>query len=188
MIKEKNSCPVISGRTRPALVFFVIACYLFTFCIDRSFAAQSSTAGVIKVHDGDTVTLRINGKMRKARLIGIDAPEMNQRPWGRRAKDHLIDIMNHSDWKVTMETDEVTQDKYGRSLVYLWTQEHELINERMLLDGYALLFTIKPNVRYRDTFSRAEKLARRELKGIWGPNGLKESPAGYREKHPRKQY
>jgi micrococcal nuclease len=143
---------------------------------------------VIKVHDGDTVTLMVNGKMRETRLIGIDAPEMNQRPWGRQAKEHLIDIMNHTDWLVTVETDEVKQDKYGRGLVYLWTNNNELINERMVLDGYAVLFTIKPNVRYRDRFSRAEKLARREMKGIWGPNGLKESPAKYREKHPRKQY
>jgi micrococcal nuclease len=140
------------------------------------------------VHDGDTVTLMIDGRMRKTRLIGIDAPEMNQRPWGRRAKEHLIDILNHTDWMVTMETDAVLTDKYDRSLVYLWTNTNELINERMVLDGFAVLFTIKPNVRYRDRFSRAEKLARQEKKEIWGPNGLKESPVKYREKHPRKQY
>jgi micrococcal nuclease len=140
------------------------------------------------VHDGDTVTLMMNGRMRKARLIGIDAPEMNQRPWGRQARELLVDIMNHTDWLVTVETDEVTLDKYGRSLVYLWTNKNELINERMVLDGYAVLFTIKPNVRYRDKFSRAEQLARKEMKVIWGPKGLKEAPVKYREKHPRKQY
>jgi len=143
---------------------------------------------VIKVHDGDTVTLMINGRMRKTRLIGIDAPEMNQRPWGRQAKEHLIDIMNHTDWIVTMETDAVTTDKYGRSLVFLWTNNNELINERMVLDGYAVLFTIRPNVRYKDNFTRAEQRARQERKGIWGVNGLKEAPVKYREKHPRKQY
>jgi micrococcal nuclease len=130
----------------------------------------------------------MNGKMRKARLIGIDAPEMNQRPWGRQAREHLVDIMNLTDWMVTVETDEVTLDKYGRSLVYLWTNKNESINERMVLDGYAVLFTIKPNVRYRDKFSRAEQRARQEMKVIWGPKGLKEAPVKYREKHPRKQY
>jgi micrococcal nuclease len=143
---------------------------------------------VIKVHDGDTATLMVNGRMRKTRLIGIDAPEMNQRPWGRKAKEHLIDIMNHTDWLVTVETDEVSQDKYGRVLAYVWTNNNELINERMVRDGYAVLFTIKPNVRYRAAFSNAEKLARQEMKGIWGPKGLKEAPVKYREKHPRKQY
>jgi micrococcal nuclease len=177
------------SRRAIASVFVIIAFFLCAFSIDRSFAAQSlSEVRVIKVHDGDTVTLMVNGKMRKTRLIGIDAPEMNQRPWGRQAKEHLIDIMNHTDWLVTVETDEVKQDKYGRALVYLWTKNNELINERMVRDGYAVLFTIKPNVRYGAAFSRAEKLARQEMKGIWGPNGLKEAPVKYREKHPRKQY
>ena len=143
---------------------------------------------VIKVHDGDTVTLMLNGRMRKTRLIGIDAPEMNQRPWGRRAKEHLIDILNYTDWMVTMETDVVTTDKYGRSLVYLWTKNTELINERMVMDGYAVMFTIKPNSTYADRFKRAEQYARGEKKGIWGPDGLKEKPIEYKKKHPRKQY
>ena len=58
----------------------------------------------------------------------------------------------------------------------------------MVLDGYAVLFTIRPNVRYKDKFIRAEQRARQERKGIWGENGLKEAPVKYREKHPRKQY
>ena len=113
---------------------------------------------------------------------------MNQRPWGRPAREQLVDIMNLTDWRVTVETDEVTNDKYGRSLVYLWTSRNELINERMVLDGYAVLFRIKPNIRYSDTFSRAEQRARQEMKVIWGPKGLKEAPVKYREKHPRKQH
>ena len=142
---------------------------------------------VIKVHDGDTLTLMINGRMRKTRLIGIDAPEMNQRPWGRQAKEHMIDILNHTDWTVTMETDAVTTDKYGRSLVYLWTKNKEFINEQMIRDGYAVMFTIKPNSRYADRFKKAEQYARDGKIGIWGPNGLKEKPIEYKKKHPRKQ-
>jgi len=142
---------------------------------------------VIKVHDGDTVTLMINGRMRKTRLIGIDAPEMNQRPWGRRAREHMIEILNHSDWTVTLETDAVATDKYGRALVYLWTKNKEFINERMIRDGYAVLFTIKPNNTYADRFKKAQQDARDGKIGIWGPNGLKEKPSEYKKKHPRKQ-
>jgi micrococcal nuclease len=208
MIEGKNRYTVKIGQAHPPLrgadrmrvsrrtmtritsfAFVIIALCFSSPGIDRSFAAQNSPGvRVIKVHDGDSVTLVVNGKMRKTRLIGIDAPEMNQRPWGRKAKEHLIDILNHTDWLVTVETDEVSQDKYGRALASLWTNSNELINERMVRDGYAVLFTILPNVRHRVAFSRAEKLAQQEMKGIWGPNGLKEAPVKYREKHPRKQY
>ena len=143
---------------------------------------------VIKVHDGDTLTLMINGRMRKTRLIGIDAPEMNQRPWGRRAREHLVDILNHTDWMVTMETDVVTTDKYGRSLVYLWTKNREFINEQMILDGYAVMFTIKPNSTHADQFKKAEQNAQGGKRGIWGTAGLKEKPIAYKKKHPRKQF
>jgi len=143
---------------------------------------------VIKVHDGDTVTLMIDGRMRKTRLIGIDAPEMNQRPWGRRAKEHLIDILNHTDWFVAVDTDVVTIDKYGRLLVYLWTKNKELINERMVRDGYAVLFTIKPNSSYSERIKKAEQYARGDKQGIWGPDGLKERPIEYKKKHPRQQH
>ena len=192
MTGGKNKCPANSGRTIsgvPSFIFVLIICFIASFSNDSSYAAQQSPeVQVVKVHDGDTVTLMINGRMRKTRLIGIDAPEMNQRPWGRKAKEHLIDIMNHTSWLVTVETDEVNQDKYGRVLAYLRTNNNELVNERMVRDGFAVLFTIRPNVRYRAALSRAQRLAQQEMKGIWGPNGLKEAPVKYREKHPRKQY
>ena len=162
---------------------------MFLFCLSREQALSGPSVRevrVVKVHDGDTVTLMLDGRMRKARLIGIDAPEMNQRPWGRRSKEHLTGILDHAGWMALVETDVVTHDKFDRPLVYLRTRDNELVNERMVLDGYAVLFTIKPNVKYREKFSRAERQARQEQKGIWGPKGLKESPSKYREKHPRK--
>lgn len=167
-----------------AICAFVFLQPVYTDALIAGPALQETKA--IKVHDGDTVTLMFKGKMKKARLIGIDAPEMNQRPWGRQAKERLIDILNHTDWTVFVETDVVKHDKYGRPLVYLWTKNKELINELMIGDGYAALFTIRPNVKYAAKFRQAAQRARRESKGIWGPNGLKEAPARYREKHPRK--
>ena len=170
----------------PSFLFVIIALCSCSFSDEHSFAApKSSETRVIKVHDGDTVTLTIDGRMRKTRLIGIDAPEMSQRPWGRRAKEHLIGILDRSGWMVTVETDEVKQDKYDRPLVYLRTKDGGLINEQMAMDGYAVKFTIKPNEKYANLIKRAEQSARQEKKGIWGEKGLKEMPVKYREKHPR---
>ena len=146
---------------------------------------HAQEAHVIEVNDGDTVTLRMNGNIYRTRLIGIDAPEMGQRPWGRRAREHLRGIIKEAGWMVYVETDVVKHDKYDRLLVYLRTKQDAIINERILLDGHAILFTIPPNVRYVAEFTRAEESARSEKKGIWGANGLKEKPFIYRKKHPR---
>lgn len=87
--------------------------------------------------DGDTITLRLDGKKYRTRLIGMDAPEMDQLPWVRRAKDHLIQIMRRTNWTVYVKIDVERQDKYGRLLVYLWTKKLAFINEMMIAEGYA---------------------------------------------------
>jgi micrococcal nuclease len=164
----------------------LIACFLSPFVIDQSLAVQrGQEARVVKVHDGDTVTIRMDGREYRTRLIGMDAPEMGQRPWGGKAKQHLIELMKQANWIVFMETDVVKYDKYDRLLAYLWTSDNEILNERMLKDGYAVLFTIQPNSKYADRFRKAQRMAREQKLGIWGADGLKERPLDYKKKHPR---
>ncbi len=142
-------------------------------------------ARVIAVNDGDTVTIRMNGKQFRTRLIGLDAPEMGQEPWGKKAREHLRTLLKDSGWNVSVETDIEKFDKYGRLLVYVWTKDKTFINERMLADGYAVLFTFTPNTKYVDLFRKAQRNARDNKSGIWRPDGLKERPTEYKKKHPR---
>ncbi len=142
-------------------------------------------ARVVAVNDGDTVTIRVDGRRYRTRLIGIDAPEMGQEPWGQRAKEHLRGILKGLHWRVLIEGGVEQYDKYNRLLVYLWTEDNRLVNEQMLRDGYAVLFTMQPNSKYADRFVKAQRLARQEKRGIWGPDGLKERPLDYKKAHPR---
>ncbi len=144
-------------------------------------------ARVLKVYDGDTVLLRMGSETFLARLIGFDAPEMGQEPWGEKARGHLRGMLKGSGWKVSVETDIEQYDRYNRLLVYLWTKDTTFINEKMLADGYAVLFTFQPNSKYVDRFIRAQRTARDRKIGIWGTDGLKEKPVEYKKKHPRQQ-
>ena len=139
---------------------------------------------VIKAYDGDTVSLFINGKREKARLIGIDTPELRQRPWGLKAKKHLEELLGNSAWTVAVEFDVERRDKYGRLLCYLRTSGGKMINLQMVKDGYAMLLTIPPNVKHVDELRKAQHEARQQGLGIWGKKGLKERPGDYRKKHP----
>jgi len=141
---------------------------------------------VIAVNDGDTVTLIMNGKQRRCRLIGIDAPEIGQDPWGPKAKEHLRQMIKNLFWRVNVEVGSDEQfDRYKRLLVYLWTKDDTLINEQMLLDGQAVLFTFQSNGKYTDRLKKAQKIAQEKHRGIWGQDGLKETPVEYRKAHPR---
>lgn len=140
---------------------------------------------VIKVNDGDTVTVVIGRRHERIRLIGIDAPELGQRPWGRKAKEHIKEIIDRSNSTVIIEFDVQRRDRYRRLLAYLWTRDRHLINFEMLRDGYAVLYTFPPNIKYVDTLRDGQRQAREKRLGIWERGGLKEMPSEYRKRHPR---
>lgn len=138
------------------------------------------------VHDGATVSIKIGDGEEKIRLIGIDAPELGQEPWGKKAKRKLQDIIRRTDKSVRIELDVEERDKYGRLLAYLWTKDGRLVNEEMVRSGYALLYTISPNVKYVERLREAQEMAYKKKVGIWGEKGLEERPSDYRKTHPRK--
>jgi len=160
------------------------------FISETSFAVPGSPYAVTAVHDGDTISVRISGSSKagqrteKLRLIGIDAPEMKQGKWGQKAKKRLRDIINRNRRTVNIEFDADRRDKYGRLLGYVWSRNSYMINERLVREGYAVLYTIPPNVRYANRLSSAQKTARSKKRGIWGPGGLRKKPADWRREHP----
>src|SRR3954469_7533878 len=107
-------------------------------------AQQPGPSCVVKrISDGDTFRCADG---RRVRLIGIDSPETEQEPYGAAARQTLLQrIPLHT--VVRLETDMAPVDRYGRVLAYVWAGP-KLINEAMVRDGWALLYTVPPNVRY----------------------------------------
>jgi len=175
---------------RLIVLIAVLSCLLPFFGLSESaFAEVRDNAGnaarVLRVNDGDTVTVSINGHRERIRLIGIDAPEMGQGLWGEKAKRHLEDILRSSR-NVYVEYDVERRDKYGRLLAYIRTADGRLVNTEMLRDGYAVLFTFPPNVKHVEEFTAAQRQARERKRGIWGKDGLSQLPVKYRKTHPRR--
>lgn len=168
------------------LIILLSISLVFIVCCSKK---EDNFVKVVNVHDGDTVTVQkekgwsIFSKTEKVRLVGIDAPEIEQKPWGTRAKNHLKNLIKESDWLVRLEFDIQHTDKYGRVLAYLWDKNGRMINYMMIRDGYAVVYTVPPNVKYVDLFLNAQRLARQEGKGIWGKEGLKELPSEWRRKN-----
>lgn len=175
------------------LIFIVIAS--FTIVNDKLYKKDSQNQGhpakvegfarVTAVHDGDTVSLIIGNREERVRLIGIDAPELGQEQWGKKARRRLQEIIRKTDRKVRIELDIEERDQYGRLLAYLWTKDGRLINEEMVKGGYALIYTVPPNVRYAERLKEAQETASKKKAGIWEERGLEERPSDYRRSHRR---
>lgn len=166
-------------------------CVLILFSCDSHPSGSHEVRGgivvpVVEVHDGDTVSVILGGKKERVRCIGIDAPELGQIPWGEKASEHMVSLLGDAGWRVELELDIERRDKYGRLLAYLRTSDGRIINQSMLENGYAVLFTVPPNVKYSRIFTASQKEARLKKLGIWGEEGLKENPRDYRRSHPRR--
>ncbi len=117
---------------------------------------------VTRVIDGDTVE---TGDGTRVRYIGVDTPEPGQ-CLGSEATEANIKLVENQ--KVKLETDIEKQDKYGRSLAYVW-RDTTLVNEELVRTGVATVTTYAPNVKYVDKFLAAQKEAREAERGLWKP-------------------
>ncbi len=178
----------VSSTNLIAVIFFLLAAGFYL--INEKYVVfgnkeDDGFAPVMRVHDGDTVSVTVGQRREKVRLIGIDAPELAQKPWGGEAKKYLESILSSSGRRVRLEYDVEKRDKYGRLLAYLWTKDGRMVNLLMVKAGYAMLFTLPPNVKYSSELVAAQQEASSKKLGIWGQKGLKERPVDYRKSHPR---
>lgn len=138
----------------------------------------SQRAVVVRVVDGDTVVLRGVGDgvvprgEARVRLLEIDTPESvaPDRPvecFGPEAAEGLEELVP-AGARVWVQPDEELTDPYDRLLLYLWTDEGELVNLAMVRSGLAEAVLYEPNDRYIDQMRRAERQARADGRGMWG--------------------
>ncbi len=145
----------------------------------RSEAAPALQGKVVRVSDGDTLVVQVDpNRQEKVRLVGIDTPEMAQKPWGERAKVFTERLALGK--VVRLETDVQPRDQYGRLLAYAYVGK-TFINYELVRQGYAMLLTYPPNVAHVDMFTKAQQQAHQEGKGIWNSkDGLEQSPRDFR--------
>lgn len=131
---------------------------------------------VSNVVDGDTLDCADG---RRIRLLLVDAPEMDQGPFGEVAKTFL-EGLTPTGSVLRVETDVELQDGYNRLLAYLRTAEGELVNEQLVRMGVAIVSVYPPNVRYVEPFRAAEEEARAQRRGLWAVNAFACTPADHR--------
>ncbi len=128
--------------------------------------------------------------IQQGRLIGIDAPDSGQEPWGSQAKQRLETLVGMpAQDAVGVEFEDAAADKYGRKFVYLW-KDGRLLNEELLRDGAVLakirssnsLITNASGTKYRERLIRGSQYARIMGVGIWNPDlPMRMSPAEFRQ-------
>lgn len=126
---------------------------------------------MVSVHDGGTLTVLIGERKETVRLIGIDAPELDQAPSGPQARDVLRGLVEGK--TVRLETDVTVRDQNKRLLAYVFAGDL-FVNLEMLRQGQALIYTVPPNVAHEEEYRKAQEEARLAGRGVWCDRKQKE--------------
>ena len=104
--------------------------------------AQTGTARVDRVIDGDTITVRLDGDRYTVRLIGVDTPETKHptqgvEPYGPEAADYTARRLAGASVWLDADAAGDDQDAYGRLLRYVVLASGEHFNATLIREGYA---------------------------------------------------
>jgi micrococcal nuclease len=140
---------------------------------------------VVRTIDGDTIEVRVTervtgpgagtaevGQVVGVRLLGIDTPESvdPNRPvecFGAEAAAATEALLAGRTVRLVKDVED--EDAFGRRLRYVY-MGHEMVNARLVVNGYAASFPYPPNVRHAGLFRQLQQDARTERRGLWSEN------------------
>ena len=157
--------PQNSTRGTNALWAHLVCLVLFCACVSGANVNAASLYGkVIEVNSGDVITIFNLNRPVRVKLVGVDAPEMNQ-AFGDVAKKHLSDLV--FDKAVLVNYSGISSDSSLTGRVLLNDAD---IGAQMIRDGAAWF---DPNTSDRlaatdrEVYQQSEQAARSERRGLW---------------------
>ncbi|WP_154654811.1 thermonuclease family protein [Solimonas variicoloris] len=163
--------PRIAGLFALRPLFWAL---LLALCAWPAAAWECDAAQVLRVHDGDTVTMRCeSGKPVKLRLASVDAPELHQ-AGGAASRDALAALLAHG----TVRVQSRAVDRYERVIAELRVDGEE-VGLRLVEQGQAWC-GMRPSAACR----AAQAAARSAGRGLWAEPSP-QAPWQWRRAHPR---
>ncbi len=123
---------------------------------------------LVEVIDGDTVTIAVDGGQATVRILGIDAPELDDRAGQRglaaQAREALRALVGRGPLRLVADAEPT--DDGGRLL------RHAFLGERLLAadlarQGWARALPVAPNLAHQNAIAAAAAQARQDGVGIW---------------------
>lgn len=128
-------------------------------------------AKVVRVIDGDTITIDYHGTPTQVRFIGMNTPEIADSPkgaeyYGDEAAERTKQLVEGK--SVTIDTDGLQgdRDRYGRLLRYVYVGNQQ-VNLTLIQEGYAYDWTDRYPSVYQKQFHKAETDAQKQKRGLW---------------------
>ncbi|HEY9666213.1 MAG TPA: thermonuclease family protein [Coleofasciculaceae cyanobacterium] len=185
--------PVPSSPSLLGRFLILCCCFLLLIGCQSTPVPTGITVQVQQVVSGQTLDVlnsaQPTASIERVRLIGIEAPDPRQEPWGMAAKNRFEQLIGKTNGQqlvlqpVFLEPDVQEKDSFGRWLAYVW-YDGKLLNEQLVKEGYVLAAPRLPNTKYDSRIARAQEYARIMGYGIWNPaQPMRLSPAEFRRQN-----
>lgn len=133
---------------------------------------------LVRVSDGDTIVINIDGANVPVRLIGIDSPELDssytkEQCFGKESSAEAKKILGVGQVRLETDSSQDMYDQYDRLLTYVYVPanvqpEGIMLNAYMVSEGFAREYTYKKPYAHQASFKAHEEQAREQKKGLWG--------------------
>jgi endonuclease YncB( thermonuclease family) len=134
--------------------------------------AETQEAELIRIIDGDTFEVLIDGVSNRVRIYRADTPETQneQHCGGQEATEFAAWAlsMNDTPGTVYLEKDATARDQYGRELAYVWFEVNGkpyMLNHILITNGWAE--DVDYGDRKYDAKLQAAAFAQRHNFGVW---------------------
>lgn len=130
---------------------------------------------ITKITDGDTLHITMDGRDETVRLIGINTPETvdPRRPvecFGKEASARMKEVAGGKIVRLEYDDTQDTRDAYGRILAYVYLEDGQMLNRKMIAEGYAYEYTYMVPYKYQEEFRQLQRLAQSANRGLWAEN------------------
>lgn len=151
--------PAFAGMTNLSPLRLLPAALGLSLLLAASPAPADVQGRVVSVHDGDTLTVLLESRPVRVRLIDIDAPELRQ-PFGTRSRQSLSSLC----FGKVASLDVHGHDRYNRTLARVTCGGTDA-NAEQVRRGYAWTFT--RYARADSPLFAIEREARTAHRGLW---------------------
>jgi len=137
---------LLEGGSRCSMRYTLVALALGILSCFSCLAYGDLAGQVLRITDGDNLTVLINREWVRVRLAGIDAPEPNQ-PFGTRSRQSLSDLCF---WEQVVVTPKGGKDQYGRMFAKVHCHDVDAGEEQVrrgmawVYDGYVKDTSLNP--------------------------------------------
>ncbi len=132
-------------------------------------ADEGAYYAVVKVIDGDTITVDMGRKTETIRFIGVDSPETGTEGecYAAESTNEVKKLLSGRKVRLELDQSQGERDRYGRLLAYVHREDGLHVNGFVVKEGLAREYTYNKPYRYQKEFKVAETAAKSGGIGIW---------------------